>query len=147
MLKTLITWIRKWITKATPHPKEPAIQPIKTNIETLHAQAPKTLSEEYLDEKDKVRHRLERWALHQDQINSRILNAYLTLERKGYSPITITMLQNQLLDMKTFLPNFNQMKSIAPHNHAKVFDVRGEIVRIWSVVEVHVREYENKIFH
>ncbi|MGF1741617.1 hypothetical protein L4C34_11195 [Vibrio profundum] len=146
MLKQLIVWVRKWTKKTRRLIKEPVQKPIKSSIEAPNCQHSQTLPQKYLDEKDKVRHRLERWAQRQDQINSRILNAYLTLERKGYSPITITMLRNQLLDIKTFLSNFNQMKSIAPHNHAKVFEVTGENVRIWDVVKVHVREYENKIF-
>ncbi|MCC2525003.1 hypothetical protein [Vibrio coralliilyticus] len=147
MFEALVTWLKKWLTKNTINTKEAAGNVVERNNGAKNLQPSNKLPQEYLDEKDKVRHRLERWALHQDQINSRILNAYLTLEREGHSPITISMLRNRLIDIKTFLSNFNQMKSISPHNHAKVFSVTGENVCIWDVVEVHVREYENKIFH
>ena len=56
------------------------------------------------------------------------------------------MISNQLRDIKSFQSNFNQMKTIAPHNYAKVFDVSDDVVTIWPVVEIHVRDYERKVF-
>ena len=114
MFEALATWLKKWLTKNTLNTKEAAGNVVERNNGAKNLQPSNKLPQEYLDEKDKVRHRLERWALHQDQINSRILTAYLTLEREGHSPITISMLRNRLIDIKTFLSNFNQMKSISP---------------------------------
>lgn len=148
MFKTLSSWLHKLLSCVRLSKPTARKQPSENTHEKLAIDATSTtssLTKEHRLEKDKVRARLERWSTHQDQINSRILNAYLRLERNGYNPITISMLRNQLLDIPTFTSNFDQMKIISPHNHAKVFEVNGEEVTIWHVVEVHVREYERQI--
>lgn len=152
MFKQLISWLKSLYKKEDVYLySENSYQ---TETETEPEQEPETtqridrvsLSPELLAEKNKVRNRLELWAMNQTQINSRILNAYLTLERKGFSRITTSMMSNQVRDIKSFKSNFNQMKTIASRNHAKVFDVSDDVVTIWPVVEIHVRDYERKIF-
>lgn len=152
MFKQVISWLKSLYKKENinshsntsyqlEEENEPEQEPEATNrIERV------SLFPELLVEKNKVRNRLELWANRQSQINSRILNAYLTLERKGYTRITTSMIGNHLRDIKSFQSNFNQMKTIASHNHAKVFDVSDDVVTIWPVVEIHVKEYERKIF-
>ncbi|MGR5176891.1 hypothetical protein [Vibrio mediterranei] len=155
MLNKIMSWLKSLFSQDSASKRDEIIKPgqrdeiaIETSkpVEPIKPIKPQRLSKEINDEKTKVRHRLDRWVSHQTQINSRILNAYLKLERDGYTPITISMMQNQLLDVPSFMSNFNQMKTIAPHNHAKVFEVSGDIVTIWKVVEVHVRDYERKVF-
>ncbi|EIZ9932904.1 hypothetical protein HJ032_22045 [Vibrio parahaemolyticus] len=152
MFKQLISWLKGLYKKEninshsnTSYQLE-AESELEQEPETTNRVERVSLSPELLAEKNKVRNRLELWAKRQNQINSRILNAYLTLERKGYTRITTSMISNQLRDIKSFQSNFNQMKTIAPHNHAKVFDVLDDIVTIWPVVEIHVRDYERKVF-
>lgn len=152
MFKQLISWLKSLYKKEninshsnTSYQLE-AESELKQEPETTNRVERVSLSPELLAEKNKARNRLELWAKRQNQINSRILNAYLTLERKGYTRITTSMISNQLRDIKSFQSNFNQMKTIAPHNHAKVFDVLDDVVTIWPVVEIHVRDYERKVF-
>jgi len=60
-------------------------------------------------EVNKVARRLKSWAKHQDNINAKILNAFLELERSGVSIITEEALKNKLPELNTFKTNFNQM--------------------------------------
>lgn len=56
------------------------------------------------------------------------------------------MMRNQLPNINSFQSNFDQMKSISPKNHDKVFDVSGDLVTIWPIVEEEVLEYERIVF-
>ncbi|VAW85261.1 hypothetical protein MNBD_GAMMA18-1724 [hydrothermal vent metagenome] len=97
-------------------------------------------------EVNKVNRRLKLWASRQNQINSKILNAFLKLERSGVSSITESDLKKQLPEEASFDSNFLQMKIIADRNHGKVFEQSGEKISIWKPVITGVREYEKKIF-
>jgi hypothetical protein len=90
---------------------------------------------------NKVQRRLKLWSNRPDQINHRILKAYLELEQNGLSEITETDLRNALGSEETFDSNFNQMKNISEKNHGKVFEQIGELVRIWPPVEPYVRNF------
>ena len=94
----------------------------------------------------KVTRRLRLWAKRQNQINSRILNAFLKLKRSGLTTITEVDLKNELAEEKTFDSNFIQMKTIAGSNHGKVFEQYGENISIWSPVAQGIKEYENIVF-
>lgn len=95
------------------------------------------------DEASKVRNRLRLWARpdRQGQINSRILNAYLRLE-KSMPVVTEADIRNQLPDIKSFDGNFAQMKTVAEKNHGKIFEQNGSAVSIWEPVLTFVRDYE-----
>lgn len=95
---------------------------------------------------NKVSRKLKRWANHQDQYNSKILNAYLELRRSGEKEITEDALNAELGPNTWFTSNFSQMKSIADKNHGKVFHQVGELIEIWTPVVSAVREYEKKVF-
>jgi len=95
---------------------------------------------------DKVSRRLKLWAKRPNQINSKILNAFLKLERSGMPVITENNLRNELLEEKSFEGNFAQMKIIAEKNHGKVFDQYGENIVLWPPVVPSIREYEKVIF-
>lgn len=90
----------------------------------------------------KVRTRLRLWATRQDQFNSRILNAYLSLEKLG--AVTETALRRECSGFN-FDSNFAQMKSIADRNHGKVFDHRGDVVTLWPPIEPYVQEYKKAL--
>ena len=99
-----------------------------------------------IPEINKVNRRLKLWAKRQDQINSKILNAFLKLERSGATPVREIDLRNELPDEKSFESNFVQMKIIAERNHGKIFEQYGENISLWSPVIDAVREYENVVF-
>lgn len=91
----------------------------------------------------KVESRLRLWAKRQDQYNAQILNCYLELERDGEKEITEDLLRDKS-QIDTFDGNFNGMKTIGPKNHGKVFDVTGDVVKLWPPVVKYIREYERK---
>ncbi len=95
---------------------------------------------------NKVSRKLKLWAKRPNQINSKILNAFLKLERSGISVITENNLRNELLEEKTFESNFAQMKIIAEKNHGKVFEQYGENIVLWPPIVPNVREYEKVVF-
>ena len=97
-------------------------------------------------EANKVRRRLKLWSRRQNQINAKILNAYLGLRRNGITNITEQDLRKALPDENSFDSNFIQMKIIAERNHGKIFDQHGEKLIIWEPVSAAVREYEKIVF-
>ncbi|HYN58010.1 MAG TPA: hypothetical protein VET87_00470 [Rubrivivax sp.] len=95
--------------------------------------------EKYSAEVKKVSNRLKKWAARQDQINSKILNAFLDLEKLG--TVTESTLRRECAELN-FGSNFAQMKIIAAGNHGKIFDHRGDVVTLWPPIVQYVREYE-----
>ena len=98
------------------------------------------------DEINKVARRLKLWVNRPQQMNSRILTAYLKLEREGMGPISEQALNNELGGETTFATNFLQMRISAERNHGKVFDQNGDNVTLWPPVESAIREYEERVF-
>jgi uncharacterized membrane protein YvbJ len=90
----------------------------------------------------KVQSRLRLWAKRQNQINSKILNAFLKLEKEQPSGVTEHDLKNELSDIASFDSNFSQMKIIADRNHGKIFDQFGDKITLWKPVISYVREYQ-----
>ena len=95
---------------------------------------------------NKVTRRLGLWAKRQDQINAKILNAYLRLEQSGTPVITQKMLHAELSGEASFETNFLQMRIIAKKNHGKLFEQYGDQITIWPPVEYAVRKYERNVF-
>ncbi len=95
---------------------------------------------------EKVARRLKLWTKRQDQINSKILNAFIKLKRTGLSNITEEDLKNALLNEKSFATNFAQMKIVSDKNHGKIFHQEGARVSIWKPVVQAVKEYEEIVF-
>lgn len=98
------------------------------------------------EEVRKVAHRLTLWAKRPDQLNSRILRAYLELVRENAGPITERQLRGYLPRDFSFDGNFTQMRLIGPKNHGKVFDVNDGVISIWPPVSKHVKVFEEQIF-
>lgn len=107
---------------------------------------PEVYVESEIQEINKVNRRLKLWAGRQDQINSKILNAFLKLDRSGVATITEVDLKNELPDETTFGSNFSQMKIMAERNHGKIFEQYGDNISLWSPVIEGIREYENFVF-
>ncbi len=98
-----------------------------------------------LNEVNKVSRRLKRWAKNQEQINSKILNEFLKMQRDGVNSITEDLLRHNYDNDTEFYKNYPQMKAISLKNHGKVFDLvkEGNIERvvIWEPVKIYVEEY------
>lgn len=94
----------------------------------------------------KVRNRLRLWIGRPQQINARILIAFLKLRRSGMTDITEQNLRDALPPDVPFDGNFAQMKIIAERNHGKVFETDGDRVSIWPPVTTAVREFERQTF-
>ena len=92
--------------------------------------APEANEKTNINEVKKVNRRLKLWAKRPNQINSKILNAFLKLERSGATTITEIDLRNELPDEKSFESNFVQMKIIAEKNHGKIFEQYGENISL-----------------
>ncbi len=106
-----------------------------------------TLAKVEKDEVKKVSKRLKRWAKHQSQYNSRILNAFLHLNKNDGKQITKEKIEEHLGNPPWFSSNFAQMKAIADRNHSKVFDVSSGYVTIWPPVEKEVEAYWQQVNH
>jgi len=99
-----------------------------------------------VSEVKKVRNRLRLWSRRPQQINARILTAFLNLRRSGMTQITEQSLRSELPSDLPFDSNYAQMKIIADRNHGKVFETNGDQVSIWAPVEADVREFERQTF-
>lgn len=119
---------------------------ILSQLERGEATDHRTQAEIEVSEVNKVSRRLRMWAKRQNQYNSKILNAFLALKRKGHSKITEADLDAEIGPNTWFASNFAQMKSIADKNHGKVFQQTGEFIEIWQPVSKAVKAYESIIF-
>jgi len=95
---------------------------------------------------NKIRRRLPNWAIRQDNINAKILTLYLKLKDEGGRQITEQMLMERYDDQSEFYRNFPQMKTIAPKNHGKVFNVQNGVIEIWEPIKQIVHEYKEMVF-
>ena len=123
---------------------------VLSNLQTQ--QDTKTISndisaQEKIDEEiKKVKRKLPRWAKNPDQINSQILIHFLTLQQVNQSTrISESELKEAYGNDYEFFRNFNQMKTIAPKNHAKVFHVRNGLIEIWEPVKRAVEIFKGKV--
>ncbi|MDP3837390.1 MAG: hypothetical protein Q8Q54_00545 [Methylococcales bacterium] len=114
------------------------IEAIYSNAGNGYSSSDNTINNEI----NKVSSRLKLWAKRPDQINSRILNAFLKLERSGLTVITENALKGELSELNSFESNFVQMKTIAERNHGKVFEQNGDEVTLWQPIIPYVRQYE-----
>lgn len=98
--------------------------------------------DEKLDEISKIQSRIPGWFKKPQQINSRILIAYMELLGDDKS-IPYYKLEAACRSIKTFQNNYVQMKSFGEHNHAKVFEEVGSRITLWEPTREFVKkEYE-----
>ncbi|MCD4675860.1 MAG: hypothetical protein K8S18_07665 [Desulfobacula sp.] len=119
----------------------------RTPIKKINrTQSDKSYDDEMIkDEINKMNRRLPLWARKQHQINSRILTLFLKMEEEGISDITEQMLMEKYDSPSEFYTNFQQMKTIAPKNHGKVFHVENGFVRIWEPIQHLVQDYKKVV--
>lgn len=99
-------------------------------------------------EKPKAIKRIPKWAKKPEQINHKILRAYLLLAEEN-EIVTIYDMEKLCLDRTredvytpTFRNNFTQMKIETEKSTGKVFEERNGIVTIWDRVEKVVNNYK-----
>lgn len=97
-----------------------------------------------LQEVSKVSRRLKLWAKRPEQMNTKILKAFLALSIDGQQPVTESQLKAEVGEAN-FDINFVQMKNIAEKNHGKVFEVTGDKVTIWPPVSAAVEEFRRAV--
>jgi len=91
----------------------------------------------------KVRRKVPEWFRKREQINARILIAYLKLQQRK-QVITPSLLKAECKDIKTFSSNYNQMRIISDKNHAKVFQEENGQITLWEpVAEFIASEFNN----
>ena len=93
--------------------------------------------------------RIPRWAKNPDQINHKIIRAYLLLKEEN-EKVTVLDIEKLCLDrtrQDTFAPtfrnNYAQMKIETPKSTGKVFEETNGFVTIWERVEPTLTEYKD----
>jgi len=102
----------------------------------------KQLKDKIENEIKKVKRRIPKWFENKTQINSKILYAFINIYLRNKN-VTVEELEKEANE-KTFKTNYDQMKIIAPHNHAKIFEEIDGIVYFWNEVEEFIWNYYNK---
>jgi len=95
----------------------------------------KTYQSSENDEIKKVKNKVPKWIKNPHQINSKILNTYMKQSDNNKYKVFVSNLEKHTnMDQRTFTTNYNQMKTIAERNHAKVFEEEFGEVRLWEPV-------------
>lgn len=92
----------------------------------------------------KVHLRIPKWARSPHQINHKILRNYFELLKQN-DFVYIYDLEIHSRTIRSFKSNFDQMKIISDHNHAKVFEVINDRVYLWEPVKSFILK-EFKLF-
>jgi hypothetical protein len=100
------------------------------------------LKEKIEKEIERVQKKIPKWFQDTDQINSKILYAFIEVFLKKGN-VTVEDLKNES-NVNTFKSNYDQMRFIAPHNHAKIFEEIDENVYLWKEVEEFIWNYYNE---
>jgi hypothetical protein len=87
----------------------------------------------------KVLNRIDRWFRNRNQINSKILYAFINLYKKFDGNVDV---HNLAIESRvdTFYSNFTQMKNFGERNHGKIFEQYGSHVYLWEPIEKIVWE-------
>ncbi len=100
-------------------------------------------------ETPKALKRIPRWAKNPEQINHKILRAYLLLAENN-EQVTVYDMEKICLDMNrvdvycpTFRNNYAQMKIETPKSTGKVFEEKNGFVTIWDRVEDIIESYKD----
>ncbi|WP_220461204.1 hypothetical protein [Colwellia sp. MB3u-4] len=93
------------------------------------------------NEINKVARRLKLWTNRPDQMNTKILSAYLKLASKE-GKVTEEQLKQEVSEESSFDSNFTQMRIIADRNHGKVFSIDNGEVTIWEPIKQYVDTFK-----
>ena len=107
--------------------------------ENLTIKKLKKLPKHELEENEikKVKRRIPKWNGKQNQMNYKILKAFMDLSNDGKHSVNIISLERYLnfKDPKKFLGHYNQLKTISAKNHGKVFSEKNGQITLWEPVE------------
>jgi hypothetical protein len=128
------------------------IFPIKTEIENKKEHKtiivklqPKrdvsTINDDIQHEIKRIQNRIPKWFNNKDQINSKILYAYIKLLKKNGS-VSFEELKDEV-NIDTFYTNYTQMKNFGSHNHGKIFEEKDGKIIFWNEVENIIWGYYN----
>lgn len=117
--------------------------PIENKLSNIKIEQSRNQTSSIVDydnsEIEKVKRKVPRWLNRPNQINSLILiNSMETLftnENTSYKE-----LESKCYFVDKFKSNFDQMAIIAPKNHGKVFDRKGDFITLWPPVQKFIRE-------
>lgn len=92
-------------------------------------------------------HKIKRWANHPEQINHKIIRAYLHLEKNG--DVRLDDLRSLCSDssrhsryyVKNFNDHYSSMKTDNGHSHGKVFYDKNGLVSIWVQPRKEINTY------
>lgn len=127
-----------WHPEGTETPKRPSYYPQvwrefmkdeSSVVDSNKAPLKQYLEEEEYDQEketleiEKVKRKIPQWIKKPSQINSRILNLYMSLSTDDTYPVSHADLKAKFEQLYSapFESNFNQMKNFGLKNHAKVF--------------------------
>jgi len=107
--------------------------------ENLTIKKLKKLPKHELEENEikKVKRRIPKWNSKQNQMNYKILKAFMDLSNNGKHSVNIISLERylNLKDPKKFLGHYNQLKTISAKNHGKVFSEKNGQITLWEPVK------------
>ena len=111
--------------------------PMLTDIDKKKSKTQKPNDTEY-----RKLYKIELWSKKPNQINHKIIVAFLELEKVGL--VNISQLKKhctEKLGIRTFNSNFAQMKNDNSNSHGKVFYVERTIVKIWEKPRSKINKY------
>jgi len=104
----------------------------------------KSLTKIEIEEIQRVKKRVPRWAAKSEQYNAIILHTFMKLSNDNEFSININELEKESQLKEKFKSNYNQMKKIFAKNHAKVFEEKNDYVKLWKPVEEFIIELWDK---
>lgn len=98
------------------------------------------------NEVKKVARRLKLWVKRQNQINTKILNAYLKLEDQLEGIVTEQALKKEAA-VEKFDINFISMSAMSEKGHGKIFESNQGNVKLWEPISSLVYEYKKQLLN
>lgn len=151
-----------WHPEGTETPKRPSYYPQvwrefmkdeSSVVDSNKAPLKQYLEEEEYDQEketleiEKVKRKIPQWIKKPSQINSRILNLYMSLSTDDTYPVSHADLKAKFEQLYSapFESNFNQMKNFGLKNHAKVFsESKAGMISLWEPIAAFVKNQFEK---
>jgi hypothetical protein len=120
-------------------------QPCHTRYDSNRTQPEsdlRSITETYIEADFPKLSRIRLWANRPQQINHRIIRAYLSLERNGEVELSaLRQYCTENLHISNFDAHYASMKTDAGNAHGKVFFNEGSKVKIWHRARKYIDEY------
>jgi hypothetical protein len=86
------------------------------------------------EEIKKIKRKIDRWFFNKNQMNSKILYAFIRLYEQNGGVVTYAQLEKEA-NVHSFKTNFDQMKNFGEKNHGKIFEQSGQDIYLWEKVK------------